>query len=202
MQTETNRSRSGETTMGTFNIQGRVVNKSTQLGVSKAKVKVFQLGQATPIAETPTQVDGTFDVSFSWSPGRPDVHFKVTQTIDGAEKEIYNENPATQTRNNIADVLSVTLHTDSGLSVVPPASGRPYDTLFVFTRVGVIGVNQIDTVGAMASGYAFPDIDPAGTNSDDPNSPFGSTLHLAGRFGQFTAVYRYNVQFNDGSGWH
>ncbi len=186
--------------MATFNIQGKVVKPSSQLGVSLAKVKVFQQGQTAPIVDTLTGIDGTFNVNFNWAAGRPDVHFKVTQMIDGAEKVIYNENPATQTRVNIADVLSVNLKAEEGLSAAP-TSGRPYDTLFVFTRVGVIGVNQIDTVGAAASGYAFPDTSAAAPNSADANSPFGSTLDIAGWFGQFADVYRYKVQYNDGSGW-
>jgi hypothetical protein len=187
--------------MSTFNIQGTVVSKSSQRGISLAKVQVFQRGLATPIAETPTQVDGGFDVSFSWSDGRPDVHFRVTQTVNGTDEVIYNENPATQTRQNIADVLSVTLETDAGLSLVPSATGRPDDSLFLFTRVGIIGVNQIDTVGAAASGYAFPDVDPAAPNSIGANSPFGSTLDIAGWFGQFAGVFRYKVQYDDGTGW-
>lgn len=188
--------------MPTFNIQGRVQRRSSLLGISLAKVQVFQLGQVAPIVETPTALDGSFNVSFPWASGRPDVHFKVTQRIDGAEQVIYNENPATQTRFNIADVLSVTLRTDEGLSAVSPGTGRPYDTLFVFTRVGVIGVNQIDTVGATASGYAFPDTSAAVPNSADANAPFGGALDIAGWFGAFADVYRYKVQYNDGSGWH
>lgn len=188
--------------MATFNIQGKVLKKSVQLGVSLAKLQVFHLGNPAPIVETQTALDGRFNVSFPWAgPGRPDVHFRVTQMIDGAERVIYNENPATQTRANIADVLSVTLKTDDGLSAVSPGSGQPYDHLFLFTRVGTIGVNQIDTVGASASGYAFPDTLAAAPNSDDANSPFGSTLDIAGWFGQFADVYRYKVQYDDGSGW-
>ena len=179
--------------MATFNIQGKVVKPSSQLGVSLAKVKVFQLGQTDPIAETTTAINGSFNVNFPFATGRPDVHFKVTQMIDGAEKVVYNENPATQTRSNIADVLSVNLKAEEGLSAAP-ASGRPYDTLFVFTRVGNIGADKIDAV----TGYAFPDT--STPNSADANSPFGSTLAVAGWFGQFADVYRYKVWYDDGSG--
>jgi hypothetical protein len=190
--------------MATFNIQGRVVRPSSSLGVPGAKVKAYQLGQTAPIVEAVTALDGSFNVSFPWASGRPDVHFKVTQTLNGAETEIYNENPATQTRFNIADVLAVTLKTDAGLALVSPPSGRPYDSLFVFTRVGITGVNEIDTTGAAPSGYARPDTSPAAPNSADANAPFGSTLDIAGWFGQFCDVYRYKVQYSADGGitWH
>lgn len=181
--------------MATFNIQGKVLKPSSQLGVSLAKVKVFQLGQTAPIVETKTGIDGTFSIEFPWATGRPDVHFKVTQMVEGTEKVIYNENPATQTRFNIADVLAVNLKAEEGLAAAP-TSGQPYDNLFVFTRVGKIGVNEIDG----ASGYAFPEAPPAAPTADT-NSPFGGTLDIAGWFGQFADVYRYKVQYHDGSDW-
>lgn len=187
--------------MATFNIQGRVVRTASNLGVPGAKVKAYQLGQTAPIIEAVTAIDGSFNVSFPWASGRPDVHFKVTQTLNGAETEIYNENPATQTRFNIADVLAVTLKTDAGLALVSPPSGRPYDSLFVFTRVGTTGVNQIDTTGPAPSGYASPDTSPDPPNSADANAPFGGTLDIAGWFGQFCDVYRYKVQYYDGTTW-
>lgn len=117
-----------------------------------------------------------YDVSIVTN--RPHIIFKVTPKIDGIDRIIYNENPAMQTRWNIGDVLSVTLEATNCVSIVPPASGRPYDILFVFTRVGIIGVNNIDAVGAGASGYAYPDINPAAPNSRDANSPFGLTLDI------------------------
>jgi hypothetical protein len=87
------------------------------------------------------------------------------------------------------------------IEVTQPVPPPPYDHLFVFTRVGLIGVDQIDTVGATASGYAYPAISPAPPASSDANSPFGSTLDIAGWFGQQAQVYRYKVQVDDGSGW-
>jgi hypothetical protein len=193
----------------TFNIQGSVVSKSTGAGVPIATVQVYQLGSATPLATVPTDGVGKFNLNFPWPldvsiPGnRPDVHFKVIQRVDGAERVIYNENPATQTRKNIGDVLSVSLKAAEGLSTMPaPSTGRPTDTLFVFTRVGVIGVNQIDTSGPAASGYARPDANPAAPNSSDANAPFGSTLDIAGWVGQLADVYRYKVQYSlDGVTW-
>jgi hypothetical protein len=196
--------------MATFNIQGSVLSKGTGAGIPYATVKVYQFGVAQPLASGPTNASGKFSLTFSWPhdvsvpANRPDVHFKVTQRIDGTVRVILNENPATETRKNIADVLAVALKVTEGISTMPaPSTGRPTDTLFVFTRVGLIGVNQIDTVGATASGYARPDINPAAPNSSDANAPFGATLDLCGWFGQLADVYRYKIQYSsDGVTWN
>lgn len=195
--------------MATFNVQGRVVQEGTTLGVSLATVKVYQQGQTAPLVEGPTDLEGNFSLSFAWPhdisvhSNRPDVHFKVTQMIDGAETVILNEDPATDTRHNIADVLAVTLETATGLAAVPTVTGRPYGTLFLFTRVGIVGVDEIDTVGATATGYAHLDESAAPPNSQSANTPFGRTLDIAAWFGQFSDVYRYKVQYSsDGVTWH
>lgn len=188
--------------MATFNIQGKVLKKSTQLGISLATVQVFHLGDPVPVAEAETALDGRFAVSFPWSgPGRPDVHFRVLQSFDGARQTIYNENPATATRFNIADVLSVTLRTDQGLTAMPPTTGRPYDQPFLFTRVGNIGMGEIDAVGDGASGYAWPDDRATTPNPATANAPFGATLDLAGWFGAFAGIDAYKIQYDDGSGY-
>jgi hypothetical protein len=62
--------------------------------------------------------------------------------------------------------------------------------------VGKIGTNDIDTVGAAASGYAFPDIDPSLPNALTANSPFGRTLDIAGWFGKYTDVERYKIRYS------
>jgi hypothetical protein len=194
--------------MASFNIQGKVVDKTTKLRVPMAVVKVYEVDKVAGgvktdfLTEELTDLQGEFNITFSWpfdisiNENRPDIVFKVTQKTDGADKEIYNENPSTQTRWNIGDILSVTLEAENCVSIVPTPSGRPYDTLFVFTRVGVIGVNNIHTTGAGASGYAYPDIDPTAPNSMDANSPFGATLDIAGWFGQFTDTVRYKIQYS------
>lgn len=201
--------------MATFNMQGKVVDKTTKLGVPLARVLVYEIDavgaglRADLLVEVVTGIDGGFSVDFPWPldisimQNRPDIIFKVTQKIDGIEKVIYDENPATQTRWNIGDVLSVTLEAQNCVSIAPPASGRPYDILFVFTRVGIIGVNTIDTVGAGASGYAYSDVNPAAPNIREANTPFGSTLDIAGWFGQFTDTVRYKIQYStDGVTFH
>jgi hypothetical protein len=194
--------------MATFNVQGKVINENTELGLSAATVMVYQLGESDPLVTGDTDLEGNFSLDFSWpldisiQANRPDVYFKVTQTLDGADEVVYNETPA-EARTNIADVLAVTLKTTLGETLVPPTTARPYDTLFLFTRVGIIGVDEIDTVGGGASGYAHPDDNPAAPNSNSANSPFGGTLDLAAWFGEFADVYRYKIQYTtDGVTWH
>jgi hypothetical protein len=194
-----------------FSIQGSVLNKTTGAPISHATVSAYHSGVAAPLASAATNDSGHFNLSFSWAPdisvhsNRPDVHFKVVQRIDGSDKVIYNENPATQSRVNIPDVLAVTLRATEGVTATSPASPRPEDSLFIFTRVGVIGVNQIDTnnTNPSASGYAFPDASAAAPNSSTANSPFGSTLDIAGWFGIAADVYRYKIQYStDGVSWN
>ncbi len=201
--------------MATFNIQGKVIDKATKLGVPFAQVKVYEVDkvgtgyQSNFLIEGLTDLSGIFSINFTWPldvtivENRPDIIFKVIQKIDGIDKIIYDENPALETRWNIGDILSITLEAQNCVPLVPPISGQPYDFLFVFTRVGVIGVNTIDTVGAGASGYAYPDISPAAPNSKDANSPFGSSLDIAGWFGKFTDAVRYKIQYSpDGVTFH
>lgn len=194
--------------MANFNIQGKVINRNNKLRVPYARVTIYEVDNVPAgfksnfLVQAVTDLNGEFNVTFAWPyditvlQNRPDIIFRVAQKIDGVDKIIYNENPATQTRWNIGDYLSVTLEAEESVSVNPTPSGRPYDKLFVFTRVGIIGVNNIDTVGVAASGYAYPDINPGAPNSRDANSPFGLTLDVAGWFGQFVNIARYKVQYS------
>ncbi len=199
--------------MATFNVQGNVVRKNTGLGISYAKVQVYQLGQTAPLAVVTTEPDGSFELTFNWpkdvtvQANRPDVHFKVIQMIDGADTVIYNEDPATETRHNIADVLAVNLEVDQGLALSKPEKDRKYDKHFVFTRIGLLGVDEIDTVettvGTKASGYAHSDTSSAEPNSARANSPFGSTLHVAAWFGHLSDTDWYKIEYSsDGANWH
>ncbi len=195
--------------MATFNIQGKIVSKNTGLSVPYAKIEIFEVDkiggkykadlQATGMSD----IAGNFNITFSWpynisiQSNRPDIIFRAIQTVGGVEKVIYNENPATDTRWNIGDYLSVTLDvTEECVSINPPPSGQPYDVLFVFTRVGIIGTNDIDTVGGSASGYAYSDINPAAPNSVAANTPFGRTLDIAGWFGKFADIERYKIRYS------
>jgi hypothetical protein len=192
--------------MKTFNVQGQVISKTLGTPIPWAKVTVFSSAvvgnERSAAAYVPlapltqdTGWDGKFSIDIA-SPSAPDVYFRVSQVIDGAERIIYNENPATQARHHIPDVLGVTLRTDQGLAFAGKQPLRPYEDLFVFTRVGTIGVDEIDTVG---TGYAYPT--PPATG-EAANSPFGSTLDVAGFFGQLVNIWRYKIQYStDGQNW-
>lgn len=194
--------------MATYGVQGTVTSKVTGLGASFARVDIFEIDKFGPtyrsdlIATATTDQDGAFSVTFIFStgpagsPARPDIIFKVTQNIDGINKVIYNENPAEHTRWNIPDDLAVTLEADECISVSLPTGGAPYDNLFLFTRVGVIPVSNMD----LTDGYAFPDVDPAAPNSSDANAPFGSSLDICGWFGVFTGVEYYKIKYSRSGG--
>jgi len=195
--------------MAKFNVQGKVIEKSTGLSVPFAKVEIFEVDKITGgfksdlTATAVADIGGLFSVDFEWpynisiSSNRPDIIFRVLQVVGGVDKVLYTENPATQTRWNIADSISVTLEVEEDcVAINPPSSGQPYDVLFVFTRVGRIGADEIDTIGPGASGYAFPDVNPSDPNSDLANTPFGRTLDVAGWFGMYTDVERYKIRYS------
>ncbi|MCP4146284.1 MAG: hypothetical protein GY757_00910 [bacterium] len=197
--------------MATFNIQGKIIKKGSELGVPFATVIIYEVDKSGSgfksdvLTETYTDIHGEFSVDFSWvmlstnQANRPDIIFKVTQMIDGAAKVIYNETPAADTRWNIADILKVTLEAEDCLASIPSPTGRAYDNMFVFTRIGNIGVNEID----ITSGYAYPDINPAAPNSQSANSPFGGSLHIGGWFGWYTDAVRYKIQYStNGTTFH
>ena len=189
--------------MATFSVQGKVISKVNGLGASFALVEIFEVDQVGSnfksdlIATTMTNQDGEFSTTFTFSTGligssaRPDVIFRVSQNIDGISNIIYNENPAEDTRWNIADVLAVELEAEDCVSVSLPVGGAPYNNLFLFTRVGIIPVSEIDLI----DGYAYPDIDPANPNSLNANAPFGKSLDICGWFGIFTGVEYYKIKY-------
>lgn len=212
-----------------FSIQGTVVNKTTNAPISRAWVLAYHRTDTDPRARVLTADDGKFKMDFIWPPdtavhtNRPDVYFKVIQRIDGSERVIYTENPATQTRNNIGDIISVTLRAAEGITRAPaPLTARPEDNLFIFTRVGNIPIQNIDTknvngmapgaVHTAATGYANPNPLPPAPNAGTaavttavaaPNSPFGSTLTIGGWFGPMAPVYRYKMRYStDGVTWN
>lgn len=189
--------------MSTYNIQGKIIDKGSKLAIPYAKIKVYEVDtiaggfKSDLLVEGNGDAAGNFTITFAWGAiGKPDVIFQVYQQIGGIAKLIYDENPALQTRWNIGDYLTVTLETSGGFAINPPSSSRSYDHLFVFTRIGVIGVNRIDTIGGAATGYASPDTDPAAPNSADANAPFGATLDVCGWFGQFVNLVRYKLQYS------
>ncbi|OPY48218.1 MAG: hypothetical protein A4E47_00014 [Methanosaeta sp. PtaU1.Bin028] len=199
--------------MGTYVVQGAIKSKRNGLPVPYANVEILKVGTGNAvelIGSGISDVNGYFDISFdSAPPGRPSIIIRVSQKSGGSQgpdavvKYIYNENPAEDTRFNIGDVLGVDINVDEEcLTCNTPAGGAPYNQLFVFTRVGVIAVANIDQL----DGYANSDIDPAETpgspNISDSNVPFGRTLDIAGWFGMFCDVEYYKVQYStDGIIW-
>jgi hypothetical protein len=195
--------------MATYSVQGKVISKVTGLGASFAQVEVFEVDKVGAnytsdlIVVTMTNQNGEFNTTFTFnsgpagSPLRPDIIFRVTQNIDGITNVIYNENPAEDTRWNIADVLYAELKAKDCISVSLPAVGIPYNNLFLFTRVGNIPVSEID----LTDGYARPDIslNPAIPNIMDANAPFGASLDICGWFGVFTGVEYYKVKYAGGA---
>lgn len=188
--------------MATYGVQGKVISKITGLGASFALVEIFEIDKiggnyrSDLIASTMTNPDGEFSTTFDFStgppgsPARPDIIFRVTQNIDGVSNIIYNENPADDTRWNIPDVLGVELKAEDCITASLPTAGPAYDNLFLFTRVGLIPLSDID----LTDGYAYPDIDPASPNSLNANAPFGRSLDICGWFGLFTGVEYYKIK--------
>lgn len=187
--------------MTTYKVQGMVTSQKTGLPVPYAKVEILKVEhvganyQVTPFAPNPplgtgydtTDLNGVFQISFDFSTipaSRPSIIIRVSQTIDGGVRYIYNENPAANTRWNIGDVVVVNIRVGeecvSSNSLTPPSLSN-YG--FVFTRIGLIGVDKISP----ANGYAYPYPAPPPTTptplSMDSNAPFGATLHVAGWFG-------------------
>ena len=114
---------------------------------------------------------------------------------------IYSENPATDTRWAIADVVNVVLKV-SGAAVTTntPPSGQPTGSYFVFTRVGNIVPGSI----SQTNGYAYPNegVAPYPYPTEDSDMPFGGTLSIGGWFGlgliAMGATY-YKVQWTPGA---
>lgn len=194
--------------MATYNIQGKVISKVTGLGASFSQVEIFDVDNigsnynSVLIDTVMTNQDGEFNATFAFSgdgtvnPGRrPDIIFRVFQNVDGISKMIYNENPAEHTRWNIADILSVELKAEDCISASLPGNSPAYDNLFLFTRVGLIPVSDIDST----DGYAYPDSAPAAPNNLNSNAPFGRTLDICGWFGLFTQVEYYKIKYTRGS---
>jgi len=183
--------------MAIYVIQGKVKSKRNGLPVPYANIEVLKVGtdfSVEMIANGTSVIDGGFNISFDFAlPGRPNIIFRISQNIAGVVKYIYNENPAEDARLNIGDVLYVNINVEEDcITSNTPAGGVPYDQLFVFTRVGVIGTGYID----QSDGYAEP------PGSIDSNVPFGRTLDIAGWFGMFCDVEYYQVQYSsDGITW-
>jgi len=187
--------------MSNFLIQGKVISSANGQPVPYASVQVFQVtmpGYATSLLTTvSTQLNGTFSAPFTFaSPPRPNVILKVSQTIGGVTTSIYSENPATDTRWSIADVVNLTLKASaSAVTYNPPPTPLPSGTQFLFTRVGNIGTSYI----SQTNGYAYSNDGtpppPYPYPSPDSDAPFGSTLWIGGWFGTGLTTPSWGVQY-------
>lgn len=147
--------------MASFLIQGSVVSSTNGQPVPFATVEVFQVNNPSPgvynttlLTKAATNGAGAFMAPFTFpSPPRPNIILRVTQKVGGVTTIIYSENPATDTRWAIADVVNVVLKV-SGAAVTTntPPSGQPTGSYFVFTRVGNIVPGSI----SQTNGYAYP----------------------------------------------
>ncbi|MGD0694539.1 MAG: hypothetical protein ABSB82_06755 [Terriglobia bacterium] len=173
--------------MSSFLIQGKVVSITNGQPVPYAKVQVFQVhmpGYTTSLlTTTSTHADGTFSAPFPHpSPPRPNVILRVSQTVGGITTYIYSENPHTDTRFSIADVVNVTLKASGTLVTSNPSpTPQPTGDEFLFTRVGNIVTGSI----SQTNGYAYPNegVAPYPFPTQDSDAPFGGTLWIGGWFG-------------------
>jgi hypothetical protein len=173
--------------MSSFLIQGNVVSITNGQPVPYATVQVFQVslpGYTTSLLTTVTTLaDGTFSAPFTFaSPPRPNVILRVSQTVGGTTTYIYGENPATDTRWAIADVVNVTLKASGNVVTIhPPLTPMPGGDEFLFTRVGNIVTGSISQTNGYAYANELPPPYPYPTQDSD--MPFGATLWIGGWFG-------------------
>jgi hypothetical protein len=172
--------------MSNFLIQGKVVSRTNGQPVAYAKVQVFQVhipGFTTNLLTAVTTLaNGTFSAPFTFtSPPRPNVILRVSQTVGGTTTYIYSENPASDTRKAIADVVTVTLEASGTLVTSNPSpTPQPTGDKFLFTRVGNIGTKDI----SQKNGYAYAnDAAPYPYPTADSDAPFGGTLWIGAWFG-------------------
>jgi hypothetical protein len=191
--------------MSSFLIQGKVIALTNNQPVPYAQVEVFLVhipGYATNLKTTVnTKVDGTFSAPFHHGAHpRPNVILKVSQKVGGVTTYIYSENPATDTRVAIADVVTVTLKANGSLVTTnPPPSPMPAGDQFIFTRVGNIVTGSI----SQTNGYAYPNEGPGPYPypTADSDLPFGSTLWIGAWFGAgliLLGAQYYQVQWAPG----
>jgi hypothetical protein len=149
------------------------------------------------IGSTVANACGNFYITFPWflvlvPQGRPDLTFRVSQNFDGSVKVIYSEDPS-PTRWTMVDNSWVILRVeDDCFTFNEPTKDRPAGCAFLFTRVGLVGVDRID-----ANGYAESSLlTPAGNR----DAPFGAALHLCGWFGESTDITHYRIQYRKDGG--
>jgi hypothetical protein len=200
-----------------YKIKGKVTSKSNGKPIQYATVEIFDVDSKggdfsiAPIItlekDVTTHQDGSFEASFNFvglgeaEGRRPDLIFRVSQTVSKDTKYIYNENPAIHTRWNIGDFLYVDIKADeSAITVETNPITQHSGDFFIFTRIGEIPVADISK-----NGYAYPyPKGPKDVPSMDSNQPFGGNLSIGGWFGKklfalpFKMAY-YKIQFAEGN---
>jgi len=193
--------------MRPFHVHGRVRCRKTGRPVPYALVDAFEVDPLSGggfrqdlIGSGVTNTCGNFHITFPWflvllPQTRPDLIFRVSQKVDGATKAIYSEDP-TKTRWNMVDGTFVNLWVeDDCLTFNNPTTDRPGDCSFLFTRVGLIGVEHIDN-----DGYADIPHSLSAFMPEDKDAPFGATLHLCGWFGESSDITHYRIQYRKDGG--
>jgi hypothetical protein len=190
--------------MRPFHVHGRVRCRNGGKGIAYALVEAFEVDQLAGggfaqdlIGSDVANKCGNFHITFPWflvllPQGRPDLVFRVSQNVDGEVKVIYSEDPS-QTRWNMVDNSFVYLWVEEEcLTFDEPDAGRPGDCTFLFTRVGLIGVDRIDSNGYAESSHLTP--------AGNQDAPFGRRLHLCGWFGESTDLTHYRIQYSKNGG--
>jgi hypothetical protein len=189
-----------------YHVNGTVVCKRTGKGISNAMVEAFHVRALTGggfaqylMGSTVTGSSGNFGITFRWClifrppEGRPDLIFRVSQKIDSSVNVLYREDTS-QTHWNVMDDSYITLEVEGDcITISDPDTDQPDGPTFLFTRVGLIGVSQIDS-----NGYAQPSA--SGGPPWDWDAPFGTALHLCGWFGKEADVTHYQIQFQKDGG--
>ena len=207
-----------------YTINGKALCATTDWVPKGAVVQVFEVDPVpggaytinTPaLATVPVNDSGNFALNFPWpvagpgfETGGPDLIFRVTQNIGGANQTIYEEAPA-KAHWNLPGAAAVKLEISSAQAAcVNPAvtlGTIPNDKLFLFNRIGVYKTAKIDCQGSLAgsSGYCRPRKAPFSFTGMDTDMPFGGTLDMFGWFGQKSKIAYYKVQFSadGGASW-
>jgi len=119
---------------------------------------------------------------------KPDMLFKVTQTVNSVDVAIYEEEPS-QTRWNIDELppLGVTLIVEDDV-ILPDDLITPISGDFEFHGIGRVLISQIDSEG-------YADTSGAGDVVGARDSPFGSTIDVKGQFNSSLQGKYYQVLY-------
>lgn len=195
--------------MRPFHVHGRVVFKGTWQGVPYAIVHAIEVDplpgggyHQDVIGSDIANSCGNFHITFPWfvvliPQARPDLIFRVFENIDGNIKVIYEEDPS-KTRWNMVDNTWVILEVEEECTWFnTPDVDQPGDCTFLFTRIGLICVDRIDSNGYAESSKLLP--------PGIGDQPFGvrhgtRRLDICGWFGESSDVTHYKIQYcKDGS---